>query len=69
MKLATTTGDFGQYCSTYLERIQHVHEAGFRYIDLSMYDVRPGDEIAKDPKITNIGRNSAYVFKGSQPQD
>lgn len=45
MKLATTTGDFSQYCNTYLERIQHVHEAGFRYVDLSMYNVRPGEEL------------------------
>ena len=25
-------------------------------------ELRPGDEIAKDPKITNIGSNSAYVY-------
>ena len=45
MKLATTTGDFELHCNTYLERIQHVYEAGFRYIDLSLYSVKPGEEL------------------------
>jgi len=36
MKLATTTCDFGIYPS-HEERIRHLHDAGFRYIDLSLY--------------------------------
>ncbi len=32
------------------------------FVEANAQDVRPGDEIAKDPKITNIGRNSAYVY-------
>ncbi len=39
MKLATTTGDFGRYKLSYEECIQNVYEAGFRYLDLSLYDV------------------------------
>ena len=36
MKLATTTCDFGMY-PTHEERIRHLYDAGFRYIDLSLY--------------------------------
>lgn len=36
MKLATTTCDFGIY-PTHEERIRHLYDAGFRYIDLSLY--------------------------------
>ncbi len=32
------------------------------FVPANAQDVRPGDEIAKDPKITNIGRNTAYVY-------
>ena len=45
MKLVTTTGDFDAYCNTYLEKIQYVYEAGFRYIDLSLYTIKPDDEL------------------------
>ena len=45
MRLATTTGDFDRFCDTYLERIQNVYEAGFRYIDLSLYTPRENDEL------------------------
>ena len=41
MKIATTTGDFGFYCSSDEERIRELHRAGFRYIDLSMYVFKP----------------------------
>ena len=36
MKIATTTGDFSLYCKTDIERIRQLHQAGFRYIDLSI---------------------------------
>ena len=36
MRLATTTCDFGMY-PTHEERIRHLYDAGFRYIDLSLY--------------------------------
>ena len=32
------------------------------FVEANAQNVRPGDEIAKNPKITNIGRNSAYVY-------
>lgn len=35
MKLATTTGDFRAYTDSQSEIIQHLHAAGFRYIDYS----------------------------------
>ena len=41
MKIATTTGDFGFYCSTDEARIRELHRAGFRYIDLNMYRFTP----------------------------
>lgn len=48
MKLATTTGDFERYCPTYEERIKHIVDAGFRYIDLSLYKVTPEDALLGD---------------------
>ena len=45
MKLATTTGDFDDFLNTYQERIDCVCEAGFKYIDLSMYTVNQNDEL------------------------
>lgn len=45
MKLATTTEDFGRFLKTNQERIDCVCEAGFRYIDLSMYNVRDNEEL------------------------
>ena len=45
MRLASTTGDFDFYCNTYQERVQHLYEAGFRYIDLCMYTTFPEDEL------------------------
>lgn len=43
MKLATTTGDFDRFCDSYIERIRNVHEAGFKYVDLSMYTINEDD--------------------------
>lgn len=45
MKLATTTGDFGRYELTYKECIRHVSEAGFRYLDLSLYTVKADNSL------------------------
>ena len=41
MKIATTTGDFGFWCKTDVERIEELHKAGFKYIDLNLYDLTP----------------------------
>ena len=45
MKLATTTADFNYFCKTYEERVLHLYEAGFRYIDLNMGKIRDEDEL------------------------
>ena len=45
MKLATTTGDFDKITSSYKERVRLTVEAGFRYIDLSLYTIREGDPL------------------------
>ena len=41
MKIATTTGDFKAYCKNDIEKIRELHKAGFRYIDLDMYNFTP----------------------------
>lgn len=48
MKIATTTSDFRSYCRNDAERIRELHHAGFRYIDLSMYDFTPHSVYMKD---------------------
>ena len=45
LKLATSTGDFDRFCNNYMDRIQYVHEAGFRYIDLSLYTALDNDPL------------------------
>lgn len=45
MKLATTTGDFDRFLTTYRERIDAVIDAGFKYIDLSLYTINKDDEL------------------------
>ena len=45
MKLATTTGDFDRYFKTYQEKIDAVAEAGFKYLDLSLYVINKDDEL------------------------
>lgn len=36
MKLATTTGDFARFFEKHEDRIRHIYEAGFRYIDMDL---------------------------------
>ena len=48
MKIATTTLDFGSFCNTDVERIRELHRAGFRYIDLSMYEFTPDSVYMQD---------------------
>ena len=45
MKLVTTTGDFRRFAPTYEERIDHVIDAGFKYVDLSLYVIDKDDEL------------------------
>ena len=48
MLLATTTEDFAPFTESHEERIRLLYEAGFRSIDLSLYDVIPGDPLFSD---------------------
>ena len=43
MKLATTTGDFGHIYNDNTDRIRALYRAGFRHIDLSMYQDNTAD--------------------------
>lgn len=45
MKLATTTCDFDFFCDSYLERVKRIATAGFKYIDLSLYEIAEEDEL------------------------
>lgn len=49
MKLATTTGDFKDYCKDHKEMLNCVYDAGFRYADLNLYDIDiPGSPFMSD---------------------
>ena len=48
MKIATTTGDFGEYTKDLKKRIDYLHESGFRYIDLSLYGTADMDKFSGD---------------------
>ena len=48
MILATTTEDFSRYTDSHEERILHLYEAGFRYVDLSLYHPAVGDPLFGD---------------------
>lgn len=45
MKLTTTTSDFRRYTDDYFEQLTYVKEAGFRYIDLSLYTLKKDDPL------------------------
>lgn len=69
MKLATTTDDLFLYCTNYTERIKHVIEAGFRYIDLGMYDIKDDDELLSSDnwrenaeRIGEYAKNNGALF-------
>lgn len=63
MKLATTTGDFNRYVKSYQERIDCVCEAGFKYIDLSMYEVAENDELLISD---NWSENAKVILDNTQ---
>lgn len=48
MKIATTTADFGTWCQTDEEKIRELHAAGFKYVDLSMYELFPDSPYMRD---------------------
>lgn len=62
MKLATSTADFDRFCKSYSERIKCVHDAGFKYIDLSLYTVAEDDAlIVSDDWQRTIGEIKEYA--------
>ena len=61
MKLATTTGDFGFYTKDYVEQIKHIKEAGFKYIDLSLYSPAPNDPLFSDDWKREAARIKNYM--------
>ena len=61
MRLATTTGDFCFYTKDYVEQIKHVKEAGFRYIDLSLYSPTSNDPLFSDDWKTEAARIKRYM--------
>ena len=56
MKIATTTEDFGFYCSSDEERIRELYRAGFRYIDLNMYSFTPECEYMQENWRSSVQR-------------
>lgn len=48
MLLATTTEDFAPYTDSHEERVRYLYEAGFRYVDLSLYHVKENDPLFGD---------------------
>ena len=61
MKLATTTGDFAFYTKDYVEQIRHIKEAGFKYIDLSLYSPASNDPLFSDDWKTEAARIKRYM--------
>lgn len=62
MKLVTSTGDFDRFCDSYMECIQCVFEAGFRYMDLSLYTVKENEElIDNDNWMDTVQKIKAYA--------
>lgn len=49
MILATTTGDFSRFCPNDEARVDELHRAGFRYIDLSQYSLRRNADLLTSP--------------------
>ena len=61
MKLATTTGDFSFYTADYVEQIKNIKEAGFKYIDLSLYSPRANDPLFSDDWKSEAKRIKSYM--------
>ena len=63
MKLATTTGDFNRFAKTYQEKIDLVIDAGFKYIDLNMYNIYENDELLVSDNWIN---NAKIIMENTQ---
>ena len=45
MRISTMTSDYDRFCNTLEEKIDHIHKAGFRYIDINLCDARKDDPL------------------------
>lgn len=54
MKIVTTTGDFSPYKLSAIQSIQELHKAGFRYVDLSMYTLKPDSAFMQDDWLEEV---------------
>ena len=45
MRISTMTSDYDRFCDTLEEKIDHIHRAGFRYIDINLYDIKKDDPL------------------------
>ena len=74
MKIANTTGDFGLWCKTDEERIRELYNAGFKYIDLSMYSFTPDSPYMQEnwreevQKIKNLADELGMQFVQAHSQ-
>ncbi len=59
MKLATTTADFRFYCKDHKEMVKCLYDAGFRYADLSLYDI----DIKGSPFMADDWKDYTYDLK------
>lgn len=48
MKISTSTGDFSRYFENDVDLLRELHDAGFRYVDLSLYDDRKINRVYSD---------------------
>lgn len=53
MKIATTTGDFSGYFDSEIDCVYELYNAGFRYIDLSLYNLKRLNEVYTDENWLN----------------
>lgn len=74
MKIATTTEDFGRFCANDCQRIKELYNAGFRYIDLSMYSFTPDSPYMQEnwqsevQKIKNLADSLGMTFVQAHSQ-
>ncbi len=62
MKIANTTGEFGKYCTSHIDKIKMLHKAGFKYIDISFYkDHIHGSKMLSDNRYEIISEVKKYA--------
>ena len=61
MILATTTEDFFSFAATHEERVLHLYEAGFRYVDLSLEHPQNDDPLYGDDYLSAAKKLREYA--------